>query len=379
MLPLSPAGLALALAAAALGAAPATMAAERGTLACGDTITRDTRLSLNLRDCPGDGLVIGADGITLDLDGHSVDGDSSGDDVGIEVAGHHGVTIANGSVREFGEGVLVLGGGDIAIQGMESADAGHGGITVDGSRGVVVEGNVVRGAVAGIIVSRSDTVRVGANRVSASALGGIPVFASQHVVVAGNTVTTSPDDAGIGLFDGSAQSQVTGNRVTRSGAGVVLNDGATENRVAGNVLSRDDSGVIVDVGTHDNRVVDNTIEDSAFEGIAVVGSDGNLVARNRVARNGGVDAAGGIVVMPWPDDASATSDANVLADNAALDNGGDGIRVAEGQTGNLVRGNEADRNSRLGIDAAPGTLDGGGNRAQRNGDPRQCLGVVCAP
>jgi hypothetical protein len=50
-------------------------------------------------------LVVGADGVTLDLDGHSLDGDASGDDVGIDVEGHRGVTIANGTVQEFTEGV----------------------------------------------------------------------------------------------------------------------------------------------------------------------------------------------------------------------------------------------------------------------------------
>jgi parallel beta-helix repeat protein len=282
-------------------------------------------------------------------------------------------------VREFTEGVLVVGGSEIAIGRLTSADHGHGGITVDDSRDVIVTDNVVRRAGAGIIVARSDTVRVGANRVSASAFGGIPVFESERVVIAANTVTTSRTDAGIGLFEGSSHSEVTGNRLSRNGAGIVLAGGASDNLVAGNSVARSASGVILDVGTHDNRVVENVIEDSAFEGIAVVGSDGNLIARNRVARNGAVDAAGGIVVIPWPDDFAQTSDANVLVDNTAFDNDGDGIRVGAGQTANLLRGNRADRNSRLGIDAAPGTIDGGGNRAARNGDSRQCVGVACEP
>ena len=41
---------------------------------CGDVITQDTTLDSDLIDCPGDGLVIGADGVTLDLGGHTVDG-----------------------------------------------------------------------------------------------------------------------------------------------------------------------------------------------------------------------------------------------------------------------------------------------------------------
>jgi hypothetical protein len=42
---------------------------------CGDVITTDTTLDSDLLDCPGHGIVIGAPGITLDLNGHTVDGD----------------------------------------------------------------------------------------------------------------------------------------------------------------------------------------------------------------------------------------------------------------------------------------------------------------
>src|SRR3954447_14959837 len=112
----STAGLATVLAVTALSAAPATTAAsQRRPIACGDTITVDARLTANLVNCPAGGVVIGADGITLDLNGHSVDGGASGDDVGIDVDGHRAVTIANGSVREFAEGVLVVGSTEVAI------------------------------------------------------------------------------------------------------------------------------------------------------------------------------------------------------------------------------------------------------------------------
>lgn len=367
------------LAVAGLAAVPATIAtAARPSIGCGDTITQDTRLAANLVDCPGTGLVVGADGITLDLNGHTVDGDGAGDDVGIDVTGHRAVTIAHGTVREFTEGVLVSGAGGVALRGLTSTDALHGGITVEDSADVTIAGNVVRDCLAGVIISRSEDVLVSANRVSDSGLGGIPVFASRDVRISDNTVTRSPTDAAVGLFDGTSDSEVSDNRLSRSGAGIGLNNGAAGNLVAGNALAHDDNGVIVDVGTHDNRVLANVVEDSLFEGIAVVGSDRNVVAGNRVARNGALDDAGGIVLIALPDDPTQTSDANTITDNVVLDNGGDGILVAGGQPANLLRANRADRNTRLGIDAPSGAVDGGANRADRNGDPRQCVGVACA-
>jgi hypothetical protein len=39
--------------------------------------------------------------------------------------------------------------------------------------------------------------------------------------------------------------------------------------------------------------------------------------------------------------------------------------------------NVARRNGDLGIAAVRGVIDGGGNKASGNGDPRQCTHVVC--
>src|SRR5215216_5795172 len=79
---------------------------------CGDVITRDTTLDSDLIDCPGDGLVIGADGITLDLNGHLIDGDGArsdseyANDDGIDnTAGYDRLTLTDGTVQDFDYGV----------------------------------------------------------------------------------------------------------------------------------------------------------------------------------------------------------------------------------------------------------------------------------
>jgi hypothetical protein len=56
-------------------------------------------------------------------------------------------------------------------------------------------------------------------------------------------------------------------------------------------------------------------------------------------------------------------------------NGDDGIDIAD--PGNTITKNRADRNGDLGIFAAPGNVDGGGNKAKHNGNPAQCVGVSC--
>ena len=86
---------------------------------CGDTITTDTTLHQDLVNCPNNGIVIGADDVTLDLNGHLIDGDGTPAagcdpetefcDIGVVNDGHDGVTVKHGSVREFAVGVFVAG------------------------------------------------------------------------------------------------------------------------------------------------------------------------------------------------------------------------------------------------------------------------------
>jgi hypothetical protein len=58
-----------------------------------------------------------------------------------------------------------------------------------------------------------------------------------------------------------------------------------------------------------------------------------------------------------------------------LENGDDGLDVEVGGTTFIA--NLALRNFDLGIEAVPGVVDGGANRAFRNGNPLQCLNVAC--
>jgi hypothetical protein len=62
----------VALAAACLALTAGQASASH--VSCGDTITADTTLDSDLVDCPSNGIVIGADDITLDLNGHTIDG-----------------------------------------------------------------------------------------------------------------------------------------------------------------------------------------------------------------------------------------------------------------------------------------------------------------
>src|SRR3954447_4804674 len=106
--------VALMVSALACGLTIGSGQASASQVSCGDTITADTTLHHDLVNCPNNGIIIGADDITLDLNGHTIDGDGTEAvgcnrrkefcDEGLPNFGHDGVTVMHGSVRDFAVG-----------------------------------------------------------------------------------------------------------------------------------------------------------------------------------------------------------------------------------------------------------------------------------
>ena len=96
---LSAGALAIAVSGAGAAIQPASGAASPSGPRCGAIVSQDLTLHRDLTNCHGIGLVIDADGVTLDLNGHTVSGDGEADYEGIQVMSRHAVTIMNGVVR----------------------------------------------------------------------------------------------------------------------------------------------------------------------------------------------------------------------------------------------------------------------------------------
>ena len=135
------------------GAAPAVAAqADTQAISCGTVLTHDTTLGNDLLDCPGNGLVIGADGITVDLGGHTISGrllSTIGDldQVGVDnSAGHDDVTIRNGAINEFARGGVHLVGADRnSVSGLSMFLNRDFGVLVEQGSGNRFTGNALRG------------------------------------------------------------------------------------------------------------------------------------------------------------------------------------------------------------------------------------------
>jgi parallel beta-helix repeat protein len=351
-----------------------------GPVSCGDTITTDTTLEGDLIDCPNNGIVIGADDITLDLNGHTIDGDDALVDpcpeicdIGVFNGGHDGVTVRHGSVREFSIGVFVAEVSHNRLLGISSS----------------------RNQFSGLGFFRGTRSLVRNCSVSSTARGGGPgmfLVESDHDRVLNSSFRNNGDQ---GIFVGNSdRNLIKGNLFSHNGFYGVILEEADRNQVRGNRSVQDgEVGFYVAPGNR-NVIVGNHVTHSGGRAIEVDGGDDNVIARNWAR-----DAMGDAIIVGCGRPCSVVV-GTVVSRNHIRGAGEDGVHIdartkdtiisrnhvsgakddgldANSPTTTLTR-NKARNNNDLGIEAVEGVIDGGGNRASGNGDPRQCVNVSCS-
>jgi parallel beta-helix repeat protein len=347
---------------------------------CGDTITADTTLDSDLEDCPNDGVVIGAAGITLDLNGHRIAGDgkpAAGGccDAGVLNEGFNGVTVEHGSVRGFD-----LGGFSVGVRKNRVLDLGatrnvlFGWAMAESTRSVIRRGTFRRNVPPegdGLGLFGCDHIRIRNNVIRRHNGPGIHIQDSHHNLVKGNTFSRNSPAIALGGEERPAESNR--NRIRRNaiteGGGILVGPG-NRNVIANNRIVRAFESIGVDKG-HGNRVTRNRVAHPRGAGIRLairnpsLGPVRTVVARNRVRASG----EDGFLV-------NAKARRGVLWGNVALRSRDDGFDIVSDRV--RIARNRAVRNGDLGIEATPGAIDGSGNIAHDNGDPLQCTNILCS-
>jgi hypothetical protein len=129
-------GRLLVLAALVLAGAAPDANAQGGTpiTTCGQVVKTNAFLIHNL-SCPGQpGVVVGASGITINLNGFVLYGNRSFGRYGVDdMDGFDGVTVENGVVRDFEYGLVGFGADRLVLAGLVTSGNADGGIFVVGS------------------------------------------------------------------------------------------------------------------------------------------------------------------------------------------------------------------------------------------------------
>jgi parallel beta-helix repeat protein len=387
--------------------------AAQGAVTCGSTITKDTTLNQDLVNCSDAGIIIGGDHLTLNLNGHSIGGDGApvkacpppgACDIGIDnSAGHANVTIKGGSITQFDIGVLLDGAEKNQLIRLKVSETTSFGFVVRNSGSSTIEHNTLTSTgTSGIDLDKATRTKVIDNSVSGSSGFGIVLAGVEQGLVQQNQVIGNGH--GISVQAGSAHDTVRRNLLSHNGSSSidVGGDGVLDIRVDFNRLINNGDGIIFGDAA-DSFIDQNVITDTGINvdnpeaggfGIRLDGSDRNIVSGNTVV--GGLGPAILITSDEFPTpaennvvrgnlgssiradgiDVGPNAPHTLVESNFARGSGDDGIDVTDAST--TLTGNTAITNKQLGIKTVAGATDGGGNRANSNGNSAQCLNLHCA-
>ena len=335
------------------GRAASINSMRSGRLRCGEVITRSTTLTANVGPCAGNGVIIGADNIMLNLNGFTIsgtpgpgDGNAAGVRLpmrsGVLITGQPGDSGRKGTITGFDAGVLVNGGAANTVEnltvrdniGPASRDAYLGdGIAVLSSANNVINRNVVdhNGIYDGIAV------------LGEGAHGN---------TVKGNTVTRT---VALIIVDGP-EGEGTGTAIVVDGFLDVANGKLIRgNQVLDNVVRDNEGSGIANVNTQDGRVAGNIVEDNGFVQVPGIGvgvqmgrnpesNSGRMVVENNIVRRNRGSAI-----------RSQRSEDNQFLGNTVEANGFAGVTgpaamsVSSELGGHLIKGNTVRGNNYIGI------------------------------
>src|SRR5919199_1792514 len=198
-----------------------------GVVSCGSVITQDTTLTRDL-NCPGNGLVIAASGVTVDLNGYTISSSEAGRTAADRMTNFDG-----------NSGILVSNADHVSIVGLGKIVGFSRGIAFVGSSNGMVEDVAIRDNDAGLYMSGSDRNQISRNSIDDNGVAAV-FETSNEGIVAFNQIIQNKDN-GL-LFQGSDRNVVAGNNIYDNGANGVKFDAQSSGNMVdyNNILGHDD-------------------------------------------------------------------------------------------------------------------------------------------
>jgi parallel beta-helix repeat protein len=261
------------------------------------------RVVRNLAVVTGSVLTIDADGVDVDLGGHTLASDDSAAAVLRIAAGHTDISIHDGALEGGLSGIIydsATGHARIRVEqvriqsteddciylvGVDHVELLHSRILGCAEEGVHVQG-----------MQAEFTGRFIGNEIANVHGGGLYLFGLRSSEVRDNQIVNAgmvtPDAGGIVLTGNPTQpvggNTVSGNRIVGgpgNSRGIHIAEASANNRITGNVLAGNGGdGLLVE--SRGNRIVDNLVNGGGLDGIHI-DAERNTVRGNQVQANGG--------------------------------------------------------------------------------------------
>ena len=245
---------ALLILACASSARADTAVSSCGTLSSPGTYFLTTNLTSS-----GTCLIVTSEGVAIDLKGHTITGDGSGDGISDGDVGFESMAIVNGKIRNFNRGVGLGESCCVVIANLDSSN------------------NTGDGIVIGNCCSILDSVKANSN-------GGNGIVASDCCYTINQVQANNNGGGGIVAAANGCCTTVSNSTVTGNGGTGVFEQGCCSFLVKSTVKNNGADGV--DMDDCCNFVVNSTVSGNGGAGVHMIDDD-NLVSGAKVSGNGG--------------------------------------------------------------------------------------------
>ncbi len=171
---------------------------------CGQVITKDVILLKDI-ECPGVGMIVGTDGITINLNNHRLSLANNTDisnipkveEIGILVPGQKNITISGpGVITGFDKAIEFAGSGRSYILDLKLMDNNIG-LSLKASDKITIYRSFIEGNTIGIASQSSKDALIVSNYVSQNTNEGIVLMDSNNFIIGTNTLI---ENGNIGMF-----------------------------------------------------------------------------------------------------------------------------------------------------------------------------------
>ncbi len=366
---------------------------------CGNTITESCTFNFDLYCGASDGLVVGADSITINGDGYRLTNyftPPGWHPSGIKNNGHDNSTVKDLTVKNFYYGIYLYNhADDNTIEGCTIEDATYGvyisssnnnqllriykkrpplppiikyNYIVNNGKGIylsnahdnsISDSYIIDNRVEGILVSLSDGTIIEDSYINDNGYDGIYISISDDNRIEDNIIKNNNED-GIYIRYSSKNNSIRDNQITQNKIHGVYLYSCSDNTITDNTVNlNNDKGIYLN-SSSGNDITNNEVSSNEKHGIYLRSSSGNTLTDNRVNLN-----SGGVVLHSSSDNTIANNDAssnsgyhgieiynssyNDLINNTANLNENRGISLASSSNNNNVINNTANSNKNRGI------------------------------
>src|SRR5215217_3401106 len=198
---------------------------------CGQLITRDVTLSKDI-ECPGIGMIVGADGITINLNNHKLSLVNNTDtsripeveEIGILVPDQKNITIRGpGIISGFDKAIEFAGSGRGYALDLKLTDNNIG-LSLKASDGITIYRSFIEQNTIGIVSQSSKDALIVSNQLSQNTNEGIVLMDSNYFIIGANSLIGN-GNIGIFLDVSSFNNTISSNNVLNHGVDVSNADG----------------------------------------------------------------------------------------------------------------------------------------------------------